>query len=72
MTLRIKSLDKQVSPATMIGALIGILLVVVFYPLGVIWSLNVLFATEIAFGFYQWLAVIVLSMFINGIKVERK
>ena len=72
MTLRIKSLDKQVSPTTMIGVLIGILLVVAFYPLGVIWSLNVLFGTEIAFGFYQWLAVIVLSMFINGIKVDRK
>jgi hypothetical protein len=39
---------------------------VIFMPLAVIWSVNTLFATSIAFTFWNWLAVVVLGSFIRA------
>ena len=38
--------------------------IIIFAPLAAIWSLNTLFATNIGYSFYTWLAVIVLSTWV--------
>jgi hypothetical protein len=38
-----------------------IVLLIVFGPLAVIWSLNTLFATGIAYTFTNWCAMVILS-----------
>jgi len=49
--------------------MLAILLIVLFYPFGLIWALNTLFpALAIGYGWWEWLAVIVLSLSINGYK----
>lgn len=48
------------------GALVAmVLLLIVLMPLAVIWALNTLFTLGIAYGFYEWLAVLVLSAFLQ-------
>lgn len=48
---------------TIISVMIFAILVIVFAPLAVIWSLNTLFPVlAIPIGFYQWLAVAVLNL----------
>ena len=44
-----------------IGILIGILTLIVGFPLALIWSLNTLFNLHIAYTFWTWLATICLS-----------
>ena len=36
---------------------------IVFWPLGAIWSLNTLFKLAIPYTFWSWLAVVVLVVF---------
>jgi hypothetical protein len=40
-----------------------LVLAIMFVPLAVIWALNTLFSLSIAYGFYEWLAVLVMSAF---------
>ena len=49
-------------------------LVIVMGPLLMIWALNTLFALGIAYTFWNWLAVVVLTALFTGrhVKVERK
>lgn len=48
---------------TIISVMVFAILVIVFAPLAVIWSLNTLFPVlAIPVGFYQWLAVAVLNL----------
>jgi hypothetical protein len=42
-----------------------LVLAIMFVPLAVIWALNTLFSLSIAYGFYEWLAVLVMSAFFN-------
>ena len=45
-----------------ISLLLIAVLLIIFGPLAIIWSLNTLFPIlAIPFGFYQWLAVIVMN-----------
>lgn len=46
------------SGATLVIALI---LLVIFWPFAVIWAVNTLFALNIAYTFWTWLAVLVLT-----------
>ena len=46
-----------------LGALI--LVVAVLGPLAIIWALNTLFQTGLAYTFWNWLAVVVLSAWIQ-------
>jgi len=39
---------------------------VIFMPFAVIWALNTLFGFAIAYTFWTWLAVIILSAVISG------
>lgn len=49
-----------------IGGLIAFLVVwVIFWPFAIIWALNTLFATGIAYTFWTWLAVLVLNLTIG-------
>ena len=43
-----------------------VLTVVVLSPLAAIWSINTLFGTTIAYGFYEWLAALVLVGIVQG------
>lgn len=48
---------------TIIFMLIFATLMIIFGPLATIWSLNTLFPVlAIPFGFYQWLAVVLLNL----------
>ena len=49
------------------GMLVIIVLLVIFGPLGTIWSLNTLFpALNIAYDFDHWLAVVMLGSMFNS------
>lgn len=43
-------------------AVIALILLVIFAPLAVIWSLNTLFPLAIPYNFYTWLAVVVMNL----------
>ena len=45
-----------------VGFVIAIFALVIFWPLIVIWAVNTLFAFNIAYTFWTWLAVLVLTM----------
>jgi hypothetical protein len=52
---------------TIVALLTFAVLLIIFGPLATIWSLNTLFPVlAIPFGFYQWLAVIVLNLTVFG------
>lgn len=54
--------------AILISALLG----AIFWPLVVIWALNTLFALGIAYTFWTWLAVLVLTLTFGKAHVEVK
>ena len=45
-----------------------IIIAIVFIPLGIIWAVNYLFGLSIAYGFKSWLAVVILSLLIEGVR----
>jgi hypothetical protein len=47
------------APAIGFGLLI--ILLIIFAPLAIIWALNTLFALGLAYTFWNWLAVVVLT-----------
>jgi hypothetical protein len=52
---------------TIIALLTFAVLLIIFGPLAIIWSLNTLFPIlAIPFGFYQWLAVVVMNLTVFG------
>jgi hypothetical protein len=52
---------------TIVALLTFAVLLIIFGPLATIWSLNTLFPVlAIPFGFYQWLAVVVLNLTVFG------
>lgn len=55
-----------------VGLIALIVCLVIFYPLGIIWALNQLFALKIAYDFWSWLAVLVLIFVFNGRTVLKK
>lgn len=61
----------KVGPWTMVGILTIVVLLLVFMPLAVIWAMNTLFGLGIAYGFYEWLAVLVMSIFLQS-KYQRQ
>lgn len=72
--MRPQFLNKKVDGTTMTFLLMVIIGAVMFMPLAVIWALNTLFGLGIAYGFYEWLAVFVLTMFLNtrnGISTQK-
>ena len=55
----------KLSTEQMTIAIMFLIGAIVFMPLAVIWALNTLFGLGIAYGFYEWLAVLVLSAFLQ-------
>ena len=51
----------NVSPMTMIGLIALVIAIIIFAPLLVIWALNTLFNLGIAYNFWTWLAMAVLT-----------
>ena len=58
-----------------IGYILGYMILVsfiigaiVFIPFGIIWAFNYLFGLSIAYGFKSWLAVVILSLLIEGVR----
>lgn len=52
---------------TILAVLVFAVLLLIFGPLAIIWSLNTLFPLlAIPYGFLQWLAVIVMNLTIFG------
>ena len=45
-----------------IAPILLVILLVIFAPLAVIWSLNTLFQLAIPYNFYTWLAVVVMNL----------
>ena len=39
---------------------------IILAPFAFIWALNTLFGAGIAYGFWEWLAMLVVGMFFNG------
>lgn len=48
--------------ALIIGMIALGLLVLIFAPLAIIWSLNTLFSLQIAYNFWSWLAVVIMNL----------
>lgn len=62
--------ENNLSGAAVSVILLVILIVVIFSPLIFIWALNTLFALNIAYGFYEWLAAIFLLSFLQARNVN--
>ena len=58
----------KTAAAALLGAIFFYLMIIIFWPIFVIWAWNVLFgaALTIPTNFFTWLAVIVLSMTLNA------
>lgn len=52
--------------------LIGLFVLLAFFPLITIWSLNTLFATGIAYNFTNWFAVVFIQATIRGLTKSSK
>ena len=61
----------KVGPWAMVGVVSLVFIILVFFPFAVIWALNTLFGLGIAYGFYEWLAVLVMSIFLQS-KYQRQ
>ena len=61
-------MTKQIKDIMTVSVLLFFaVLLIVFGPLAIIWSLNTLFPVlAIPIGFYQWLAVVVLNITVFG------
>lgn len=51
----------KVKPETMLLIIAVVIAIIILAPLAIIWALNTLFALDIAYNFWTWLAVLVLS-----------
>ena len=58
---------------TIIAIGLAMVVAVLLGPLAVIWAVNELFATSIAYTFWTWLAVIIIGAFISpNVKIAKK
>jgi hypothetical protein len=51
---------------------VGVIVLIVYWPLAAIWAVNTLFGFAIAYTFENWLAVIVLSALFGKANVNIK
>ena len=54
-----------------VSALLLAAVLIVFVPLVVIWALNTLFALSIAYTFWTWLSVVILTSVIQSRSVKK-
>ncbi len=50
---------------------IAVIMLVIFWPFAIIWAVNTLFAFGIAYTFWTWLAVLVLTMAFGKTSVNK-
>lgn len=60
------------SKGTVVGIVFVLLIIAIVSPLLFIWSLNTLFGLQIAFGFFEWLAALLLIGALKGNGVKFK
>jgi len=58
--------------STLLILLVILILAIILVPLGVIWSLNLLFGLEIAYTFGTWFAALLLSGVVGGSRSSSK
>jgi hypothetical protein len=49
---------------------VAVIALIVFWPLAAIWAVNTLFGFTIAYTFWNWLAVVVLTAFFGKTHVK--
>ena len=57
---------------TLISIIVFALFLAIVSPFIFIWSLNTLFGLTIAYGFYEWLAALILAGMVTGNGVKFK
>lgn len=60
--------------STVMAIIIVAIILAIISPILFIWSLNTLFGLNIAYGFFEWLAALILVSMVtgNGIKYKAK
>lgn len=61
-----KALFKLFGGLGIVGVIIAMILLVVLWPLVIVWALNTLFGLGIAYTFWNWLAALVLLLAIKA------
>ena len=62
----------EMNLALVIGIIVVAILAVWLVPLGVIWSLNLLFGLSIAYNLQTWFAALLLSSIVSGSRASSK
>lgn len=58
---------KDLSTEEVIAVVIIVILLAVMMPFAFIWAINTLFATGLAYSFWNWLAMVIFTSFVGGI-----
>lgn len=45
-----------------LGVIVLFVIIIIFFPLAVVWALNTLFGLGIAYTFWTWLAVVIINL----------
>lgn len=61
-----KELFKVFAGLGAVGAVIAFFILIVLWPLVIVWALNTLFGLGIAYTFWNWLAALVLMLAIKA------
>lgn len=64
-------MSKLLSDLGLVGLVIAVLILGILWPLVVIWAVNTLFAFGIAYTFWTWLAVLVLTLTFGKANIKK-
>lgn len=64
-------MGKLLSDLGLVGLVIALLILGILWPLVVIWAVNTLFAFGIAYTFWTWLAVLVLTLTFGKANIKK-
>lgn len=67
-----KELFKVFAGLGVVGAVIAFFILIVLWPLVIVWALNTLFGLGIAYTFWNWLAALVLMLAIKARVTTKK
>lgn len=67
-----KELFKVFAGLGAVGAVIAFFILIVLWPLVIVWALNTLFGLGIAYTFWNWLAALVLMLAIKARVTTKK
>lgn len=64
-------MSKLLSGLGTLGLVIAVLILGILWPLVVIWAVNTLFAFGIAYTFWTWLAVLILTLTFGKTSIKK-